>query len=651
MEQIVNSAADVVLVRMPYAFSSPSLSLGMLKAELEAAEIPCRAEYASERFISFLGADCYPGIEKLVNLVVMGWEILFARAAGISPAISPESLLEEAAAELAGSGQPQADGMAELRRIWPWLSGRAEAFIDEEARRIAALRPKVVGCALMVQERNSSVALLCRLKELLPGVVTMLGGGACAGERGREYLRVFPAVDYVFSGEAEGVFADICRCLCSGEREEMEKRHPELLSRRTPGDVPPPVRMAEDLDASPIPDYGDFFAQRTQRAAMKHYLVLESSRGCWWGERNRCRFCGLHFSQEARVFREKSPRRFWEEVRDVTGRYGCYDILLSDCVLGKAFVAALPEEAEGELRKVSLMAECKSTLGRQEIRRLKHNGFDALQPGIESLSDEILTLMRKGAAVIDHLSFLKSARIFGVHAVWNILCGIPGEKREWYEEMLRLMGRLHHLEPPNAVCPMLLAKDSVFAEEPEKYGLHRILLRACELAKDPDDRDFTRKTSHYYTSPDLPADAGMVALLREEVLLWRHDFLAGAHLLRACTEDSTIVRDARNLQDVRVHRLVGVKKALYDMADEVIGEKEAYGRLEGTYTGEELGQAIRELSEEHLMYRGTGRLLALATPRDCASYRNRYRTDGKTVRAQILPIAPGAAGKNKGGKA
>ena len=39
--------------------------------------------------------------------------------------------------------------------------------------------------------------------------------------------------------------------------------------------------------------------------------------------------------------------------------------------------------------------------------------------------------------------------------------GVPGEKREWNEKMLRLMQHLQHLEPPNAIAPLMLAVDSV----------------------------------------------------------------------------------------------------------------------------------------------------------------------------------------------
>ena len=39
-----------------------------------------------------------------------------------------------------------------------------------------------------------------------------MGGANCEGEMGVETLRAFPFVDCVVSGEADAIFADMCRC-------------------------------------------------------------------------------------------------------------------------------------------------------------------------------------------------------------------------------------------------------------------------------------------------------------------------------------------------------------------------------------------------------------------------------------------------------
>ena len=41
-------------------------------------------------------------------------------------------------------------------------------------------------------------------------------------------------------------------------------------------------------------------------------VVIEFSRGCWWGQIHPCTFCGLN--GKINIYREKSPQRLLEEI-------------------------------------------------------------------------------------------------------------------------------------------------------------------------------------------------------------------------------------------------------------------------------------------------------------------------------------------------
>ena len=51
----------------------------------------------------------------------------------------------------------------------------------------------------------------------------------------------------------------------------------------------------QDMDALPIPKFADFF-QQARRAGVEDsvHLAAESARGCWWGAKAHCKFCGLN---------------------------------------------------------------------------------------------------------------------------------------------------------------------------------------------------------------------------------------------------------------------------------------------------------------------------------------------------------------------
>src|SRR6185503_10281635 len=94
-------------------------------------------------------------------------------------------------------GVSMIDVLKEVRR-------RAEAFIERVAEAVLADRPRIVGCTSMFQQHCASLALLRRIRELDPSVVTMMGGANCEGPMGKAAHSAFGWVDFVVSGEADG---------------------------------------------------------------------------------------------------------------------------------------------------------------------------------------------------------------------------------------------------------------------------------------------------------------------------------------------------------------------------------------------------------------------------------------------------------------
>ena len=80
---------------------------------------------------------------------------------------------------------------------------------------------------------------------------------------------------------------------------------------------------SRNLDTLPIPDYDDYIdalASSPAAADVTPMLMLETSRGCWWGEKHHCTFCGLNGLTMA--FRSKTPERVIEEIETLRSRYG-----------------------------------------------------------------------------------------------------------------------------------------------------------------------------------------------------------------------------------------------------------------------------------------------------------------------------------------
>ena len=84
----------------------------------------------------------------------------------------------------------------------------------------------------------ASLALLRRVRELDPGVITMLGGANCETVMGEATHRCFPWVDYVVSGEADGLVTGCLRLALTRGRDVAATELPRgVLRARAPADA------------------------------------------------------------------------------------------------------------------------------------------------------------------------------------------------------------------------------------------------------------------------------------------------------------------------------------------------------------------------------------------------------------------------------
>src|SRR5208282_1767562 len=195
-----------------------------------------------------------------------------------------------------------------------------------------------------------------------------------------------------------------------------------------------------DMDRLPDPDYGDYFAALGRSSLgprIKPALLIESARGCWWGAKSHCTFCGLNGSTMA--FRAKSAQRVYAELVRQKSRYGIGRFLAVDNIMSYHYFRDLLPMLNEHNPGVSLFYEIKSNLKRDQVELLRDAGVLAVQPGIESLSSHVLRLMRKGVTAIQNVQLLRLCREFGIEIAWNLLYGFPGETPEDYVETAQII--------------------------------------------------------------------------------------------------------------------------------------------------------------------------------------------------------------------
>jgi magnesium-protoporphyrin IX monomethyl ester (oxidative) cyclase len=297
------TAVDVCLVTTPYAsLTRPSIALGLLQAILARRGISASVAPANLWFAESVGLPRYELPSSKSPSVFLAGEWTFAAAAAF--------------ADDPRRGARDAEYLRQVHQaserhpiLWRGTSGEAlikdlralraatSQFVDDTARRVLATGARVVGCTSTFEQHVASLALLRRIRQLDPGVVTMLGGANCETVMGEATHRCFGWVDYVVSGEADGLIADLCRLALDRGREVAPEELPRgVLGPRHRGNAKTPLPRAlfHDLDSLPTPGFDDYFATLAAsplKPNIRPGLPLETSRGCWWGAVNATSAC------------------------------------------------------------------------------------------------------------------------------------------------------------------------------------------------------------------------------------------------------------------------------------------------------------------------------------------------------------------------
>jgi len=198
-------------------------------------------------------------------------------------------------------------------------------------------------------------------------------------------------------------------------------------------------------------------------------LALETSRGCWWGQKHQCTFCGLNGG--GMRYRSKSPGRALAEIDFLVDRYPSRRFYATDNILPLEYYETVLAELASRTRPPHLYYETKANLTKAQVRLLARAGFWGVYLGIESLSTSILRLMDKGTSQLLNIRTLKWCVEAGLVADWALLCGFPGEDPGEYERLAELAPSLMHLPPPFGPYHIRVDRFSPYFVAPERHGL------------------------------------------------------------------------------------------------------------------------------------------------------------------------------------
>jgi ribosomal peptide maturation radical SAM protein 1 len=451
---------------MPFGHAKyPSIQLGTLATVLKGHGIEAKCHYLNLKFAGQIGFPLYDTLCEQ-QLLIGEWlfsRLLYRDTPNHSKYLTTFKPLCDRIGQITGAGISVLQEIEE--RTAPQFLTRASTSIDWG-------QYAIIGFTSMFHQNVASLTLAKLIKDLYPKVKIVFGGANYDGEMGREYFRACPWIDYAVIGEGEVAFPALVKHIRGGGSGKL----PAGVMARQGAAIeydPNPALFSEFHEMGP-PDYDDYFEQLAaiNPAAASDFsriLLYESARGCWWGEKHHCTFCGLN--AQSMKFRAKKPEQVLDELRYLSAKYNATRFRFVDNIIDMAYIDSVFGKLADARYDLDIFIETKSNLPKRQINTLARGGVKVMQPGIESLSDATLREMDKGVSPMQNLVCLKWSSYYNVHVSWNILLGFPNETPEDYRRQIALIPSLMHLPPPESVGQFWLERFSPYFTNPARYGI------------------------------------------------------------------------------------------------------------------------------------------------------------------------------------
>lgn len=509
----------IALINMPFSDANrPALSLTQLKHVVESdLQASVDIHYLNQEFALLFGDELYSRISQEYIKGLGDWifrHLVFPEVEG-----DVDKYLMR---HFPGKDLDSMELIESLLNVRGQLSQNLDALIE----RFKLYEADLVGFTSMFSQNIACFALAKKLKKLNKDVIIVMGGANCETPMGEQIVRNVPQVDFVFSGPSTISFNSFIGNLIQGKLDQCHSIAGVFSKQNVErGSIVKRIGEEKPLDEYIPLDYDSFietFDNNFPDLRLTKRLLFETSRGCWWGERSHCTFCGLNSeSMNYRAMEKDVAVKQFESIfkyADDCYYFSCVDNILSQKYTKDVIPYIYPPE------NISIFYEVKPSLKKHEIKLLADKKINALQPGIESLATSTLILMKKGSNAFGNIVFLKNSLHYGVTPEWNLLVGFPGEKEAVYKKYMDELRDLVHLPPPGGCFPVRFDRYSPYFNESRKYGLD---LTPYEFYNHiyPFDEETIRDIAYYFQDKNYAAEYAMdmwkwISPLNKEIFHW-----------------------------------------------------------------------------------------------------------------------------------
>jgi len=359
---------------------------------------------------------------------------------------------------------------------WSWEDGEAPP-VD-----VSAL--EFVGISVVFPSQIPEALHLCRfLRARAPQAFLALGGPglhqiAIHLEPALQ-LRLLGFVDALGLFEGERTLEVLLprvkawRAAAGAARFELLRDVPNLMAVDPATKLPHlGPRWTLDLREAVAPDYSDLDLDRYW--APSRTLLYAPTRGCYWG---KCSFCYYGLAETATAsYREIPPEVAAVELGQLARRHGVRNFYISCDVLSPSYAVRLAQALLDKGVKIRWSSDLKieKYFTPERCQLLAQSGLRSAAFGIESGSDRILELMRKGCDRETMTTVNRAFHEAGIATEWMTFTDHPDESVEEALDTLRWIEEQAEYVDLFIVGRFGLEAGSHIAQEPARYGVRKI---------------------------------------------------------------------------------------------------------------------------------------------------------------------------------
>ena len=380
---------------------------------------------------------------------------------------------------------------------------------EHVAKQVEKIGPTMVGVTAGTSTIKSALKYLEQIKNISPDILTVIGGPHTTFMP-YETLKDAEYLDAVVMGEGEETIVELADHSTEniGNIENIKGivyRDSNSEKLKTTEQRP----LIKDLDSIPFParhlvKFSDYDATQEQTGG------IITSRGCVYN----CNYCSSSLIM-GKKFRSRSPNNVVDEIEELIDTYHINDIGFMDdtFMLNKKRAGEIADEIKARDLDISFVASSRvDRVDRDLLENLKSSGLKTIYYGVESGSQRILDLMKKGITLKNVEDAVRIAKDVNLGVLTSFILGYPGETEEDMDKTINFSTKLDSdysqfsILTPFPGTPIyndLIEKNLIDNDEWNKYTVLKPILKYSEmgLSKKMVERKLATAYLKFYTRP------------------------------------------------------------------------------------------------------------------------------------------------------